>query len=79
VVADDDLHTAGQRAALQIAKGAPLAARELVETLRAPLRAALPATLAREAECQANDFGSEDIRTAIAAFRRGEAPVFAGR
>jgi enoyl-CoA hydratase/carnithine racemase len=79
VVADDELHAAGQRVATQIAKGAPLAARELVETLRAPLRAALPAALAREAECQANDFGSEDLRTAIAAFRRGQPPMFTGR
>lgn len=79
VVADDELAATGLRVAERIAKGAPLAARELVETLRAPLRAALPAALAREAECQANDFGSEDIRTAIAAFRRGEAPVFVGR
>jgi enoyl-CoA hydratase/carnithine racemase len=79
VVGDDELEAAGQRTAELIAKGAPLAARELVETLRAPLRAALPGALAREAECQANDFGSEDVRTAIAAFRRGEAPLFAGR
>lgn len=79
VVADDELDAAGQRTAEQIAKGAPLATRELVETLRAPLRAALPAALAREAECQANDFGTDDLRTAIAAFQRGEAPQFAGR
>jgi enoyl-CoA hydratase/carnithine racemase len=79
LAADDELHAAGQRVAAQIAKGAPLAARELVETLRAPLRAALPAALAREAECQANDFASEDLRTAIAAFRRGQPPVFTGR
>jgi enoyl-CoA hydratase/carnithine racemase len=65
--------------AAQIAKGAPLAARELVETLRAPLKQRLPEALAREAECQADDFATEDIRTAVAAFRRGEAPVFSGR
>jgi enoyl-CoA hydratase/carnithine racemase len=79
VVVDDELLAAGQRAASQIAQGAPLAVRELVETLRAPLRASLPAALAREAECQANDFGSEDVRAAISAFQRGEAPVFVGR
>jgi enoyl-CoA hydratase/carnithine racemase len=81
VVGDDDgeLQTAGRRVAEQIARGAPLASRELVETSRAPLRAALPAALLREAECQANDFGTEDVRTAIAAFRRGESPTFAGR
>jgi enoyl-CoA hydratase/carnithine racemase len=81
LVGDDsgELHAAGQRLAEQIARGAPLAARELVETLRAPIRAAMPSALLREAECQAHDFGTQDIRTAIAAFRRGESPVFAGR
>lgn len=79
LVDDGDLRPAGERAAAQIAKGAPLAARGLVETLRAPLRRQLPAALAREAECQAADFASEDLRTAVAAFRRGEPPVFSGR
>jgi enoyl-CoA hydratase/carnithine racemase len=79
LVDDDELPLAGERVAAQIAKGAPLAARELVETLRAPLRHRLPEALAREAECQADDFATEDIRTAVAAFRRGEAPVFSGR
>jgi enoyl-CoA hydratase/carnithine racemase len=79
IVDDDELQPAGERVAALIAKGAPLAARELVETLRAPLKQRLPETLAREAECQADDFATEDIRTAIAAFRRGEAPVFSGR
>jgi enoyl-CoA hydratase len=79
LVDDNELGRAGERVAAQMAKGAPLAARELVETLRAPLKQRLPEVLAREAECQADDFATEDIRTAIAAFRRGEAPVFAGR
>jgi enoyl-CoA hydratase len=79
IVDDDELQRAGERVAALIAKGAPLAARELVETLRAPLKQRLPGALAREAECQADDFATEDIRTAIAAFRRGEAPVFSGR
>lgn len=79
VVDDGELERAGERVAEQIAKGAPLAARELVATLRAPLKQRLPEALAREAECQANDFATEDIRTAITAFRRGEAPVFSGR
>ncbi|HTV23040.1 MAG TPA: enoyl-CoA hydratase/isomerase family protein [Polyangiaceae bacterium] len=79
VVEDDALREAGERVAAQIAKGAPLAARRLVETSRAGLKRQLPAALAREAECQADDFATEDIRTAIAAFRRGEAPVFNGR
>jgi enoyl-CoA hydratase/carnithine racemase len=79
IVDDDELQQAGERVAALIAKGAPLAARELVETLRAPLKQRLPEALAREAECQADDFATEDLRTAIAAFRRGEAPVFSGR
>ena len=79
VVDDSELRAAGERLAAQLAQGAPLAARELVETVRAPLRSRLPAALAREADCQASDFATEDIRTAIAAFRRGEAPVFDGR
>lgn len=79
LVEDDALRQAGDRVAAQIAKGAPLAARRLVETSRAALRRQLPEALAREAECQADDFATEDIRTAIAAFRRGEAPVFSGR
>jgi enoyl-CoA hydratase/carnithine racemase len=79
LVEDAELPAAVDRAATDVARGAPLAMRRTVETLRAPLRAALPATLEREAECQADDFASEDIRTAVAAFRRGEAPQFAGR
>lgn len=79
VVDDADLRPAGERLAARVAKGAPLAARELVETLRAPLRQRLPDALAREAECQADDFATEDVRAAVAAFRRGEAPVFSGR
>lgn len=79
IVDDDALPEAGERVAALIVKGAPLAARELVATLRAPLRQRLPEALAREAECQADDFATEDIRAAVAAFRRGEAPVFSGR
>jgi enoyl-CoA hydratase len=79
LVDEEELSVAVDRTAAHVARGAPLATRRAVETLRAPLRAALPAALEREAECQADDFASEDVRTAIAAFRRGEAPVFAGR
>lgn len=79
IVEDDELTGTGERLAAQVAKGAPIAARALVETLRAPLRQRLPEALAREAECQARDFATEDVRTAIAAFRRGDAPVFSGR
>jgi hypothetical protein len=50
-----------------------------VETLRGPLRAALPAALEREAQCQADDFASADLRAAVEAFRRGQTPTFTGR
>jgi enoyl-CoA hydratase/carnithine racemase len=79
VVPDAELTNAAQKLASQIARAAPLAAREAVDSLRAPLRAALPAALAREAECQSHDFGSEDVRLAIEAFRRKQPPVFVGR
>lgn len=79
VVADGELDSAAHRLAAQIAKAAPLAAREAVESLRAPLRAALPAALAREAEQQSHDFGTEDVRLAIEAFRHKRPPVFVGR
>jgi enoyl-CoA hydratase/carnithine racemase len=79
LVADDELGQATERVAAQIAKGAPRAARELVESVRGPLRAALPAALEREASCQADDFGSEDLRAAVEAFRHGQTPAFTGR
>jgi hypothetical protein len=40
---------------------------------------ALDAQLSREAECQAVDFASDDLREAVEAFRSGRAPVFTGR
>lgn len=70
---------ASERLAAQLASVAPGAARRMVATLRGPLRRDLPAALAREAECQADDFASEDVRTAIQAFRRGEKPNFSPR
>ena len=76
LAADDDLAALTERIAQQIASGAPSAARRLVATLRAALRRDLPTALAREAECQADDFAGEDVRTAIEAFRAGTKPDF---
>jgi len=70
---------AAERLAAQLASVAPNAARHMVATLREPLRRNLSVTLAREAECQADDFAGEDVRTAIDAFRRGEQPDFSPR
>lgn len=79
VVAAPELAAAGERVAREIARAAPLAARELVETVRAPLRAALAQALAREAACQAADFGTEDVRRAVEAFKSKRAPELVGR
>jgi enoyl-CoA hydratase/carnithine racemase len=79
VVAAPDLVAAADRTAREIARAAPLAARELVETSRAPLRSALGHALAREAACQAADFGTEDVRRAVEAFKNKRAPEFVGR
>ncbi len=78
-VSEGELDAAGERLAREVARGAPLAAREAVETLRGPLRAALPGALSREASCQAEDFGTEDVKRAIEAFRHKRAPLFVGR
>lgn len=79
LAADDELLAVTERLAQQIASGSPSAARRLVSTLRAPLRQGLPAALAREAECQTDDFAGEDVRTAIEAFRQGIKPSFSAR
>lgn len=79
VVPAPELAAAGERAAREIARAAPLATRELVETSRAPLRSALAQALSREAACQAVDFGTEDVRRAVEAFRGKRVPEFVGR
>lgn len=76
---DDQLSAVTQRLAEQIASGAPGAARRLTATLRAPLIRDLPAALAREAECQADDFAGDDVRAAVEAFRLGTKPDFSAR
>jgi enoyl-CoA hydratase/carnithine racemase len=77
-VSPELLAAAAERTAGSIAAGAPLALRETVETLRAPLRRRLAEALPREANCQAADFGTRDVRIAIESFRNKQVPVFIG-
>jgi len=65
--------------ARELSSVAPVAVTQAKETLTAPLFAALDATLEREAACQALDFTTADLREAVAAFREGRSPAFAGR
>jgi len=79
VVPDGALDAEAERMAQSIAAAAPIAVRQTVETLRAPLRGPLDAALEREAACQTLDFGTEDVKRAIAAFAARERPEFIGR
>ncbi len=74
-----DLLEAARRQAGRIAEAGPVAVRQLVRTLRAPLDAALVTALQREAACQAADYATEDVQEAIAAFREKRPPRFVGR
>ncbi len=57
---------------------APIAAFQTKATLTTTIRRDLWAALEREAGMQAIDFATEDVKTAIAAFREKQKPVFAG-
>jgi enoyl-CoA hydratase/carnithine racemase len=78
-VSPDALEAEGNRLANALLQGAPIAVRETVGTSRAPVRSSLGAALAREAACQAHDFGTEDVRRAVEAFKDKRAPEFVGR
>jgi enoyl-CoA hydratase/carnithine racemase len=78
-VAPEELEDRALSWAQAISSGAPLALKETVETLRAPLRAKLAAALPREATLQAADFGSADLKGALVAFRQRRTPTFTGR
>jgi enoyl-CoA hydratase/carnithine racemase len=75
----DELGALVDETAKSIASAAPIAVRQAKETSTRPLLEALDAQLAREAECQAVNFASEDLKEAVAAFRAGRAPSFSGR
>jgi enoyl-CoA hydratase/carnithine racemase len=74
-----ELEALVEATAKSIASAAPIAVRQTKETLTRPLLEALDAQLAREAECQAVDFASEDLKEAVTAFRAGRPPSFSGR
>ena len=59
-------------------QAAPIAARQLKETLRIPILRDLDQALAREAACQAVDFSTRDLKEAVRAFAAGEKPEFTG-
>jgi enoyl-CoA hydratase len=75
----DELESVALELANSIASAAPIAVMQTKATLVRPLLDALDAQLSREAECQAVDFASDDLREAVEAFRSGRAPVFTGR
>ncbi|MCA9599722.1 MAG: enoyl-CoA hydratase/isomerase family protein [Myxococcales bacterium] len=75
----DELDAAAAECAEQIATAAPIAVAQAKATLSAGLLSELSAALHREAANQAIDFGTEDLKEAIAAFRAGRPPSFAGR
>ncbi len=73
-----ELETAVQATITELLATAPIASRQLTQTLRAPLLAQLDAALAREAACQAVDFATEDLQEAVRAFSDSREPVFRG-
>jgi enoyl-CoA hydratase/carnithine racemase len=78
-VEPDALEAEGGRMASALMQGAPIAVRQTLETSRGPLRASLGTALAREAACQAHDFGTQDVRLAVEAFKHRTTPQFVGR
>ncbi|MCA9647771.1 MAG: enoyl-CoA hydratase/isomerase family protein [Polyangiaceae bacterium] len=62
----------------ELLQAAPIAARQLKETLRLPILRNLDQALAREAACQAVDFATRDLKEAVRAFSAGEKPHFTG-
>lgn len=74
----DALDAAVDRMAADVAAAAPVAVAQCKATLRMALPS-LELTLDREAVCQAIDYGTADMREAIAAFRQKRAPRFEGR
>ena len=79
VVPPADLEATAGRLAAEIALGAPVAIAQLKRTLRDHAFRSLDEALDREAGSQAIDYGTEDMREAIAAFGAKRAPVFRGR
>ena len=79
VVPDDDLASATQALARQIADGPPVALGFMKENLNRALQADLKTCLAQEADRMARCFRTEDAREAIRAFAEKREPTFRGR
>lgn len=62
-----------------LASAAPMAIRQLKETLQRTLWPALEAATDRESLAQSIDFASDDVKEAVSAFREGRPPRFVGR
>jgi enoyl-CoA hydratase len=62
----------------EIASAAPIAVAQAKATLSASLLRQVDDALHREANAQAIDFATGDLRRAIAAFRTGTTPEFTG-
>lgn len=73
-----ELEAAVESQLSELLQAAPIAARQLKETLRLPILRDLDQALAREAACQAVDFSTADLREAVRAFAAGEKPQFRG-
>lgn len=75
----DELPALVERHVEQITSAAPIAVAQAKATLNAALLRELDDALSREANAQAIDFTTDDLREAVSAFRDGRAPAFAGR
>ncbi|HET6611872.1 MAG TPA: enoyl-CoA hydratase-related protein [Kofleriaceae bacterium] len=79
VVAAADLESEVWTLATRLAKGAPMALRQIKEMVYASLSGDLDAALDRELEAQLRCLASEDVREGIAAFLTKREPVFSGK
>jgi enoyl-CoA hydratase len=78
-VARDALDMETERLIEELTRAAPIAAMQAKATLLTDLLKDLEETLHREANAQAIDFATADLREAVAAFRAGRSPQFSGQ
>jgi enoyl-CoA hydratase len=74
----EDVLPAALQLAEEIAEASPVVVRQLKQTLGAPA-GDLDAALAREAACQAVNYGTEDLREGLSAGRERRSATFTGR